>query len=127
MKSSPSACRGAVKQEERPPFALRPVRGRMEDATAREGTIATRLTAARLCTVLGVAVLAAALVLALLPGSPAACGSLLAPMYPSSVGVECAGAQVAWLPEVLIAGLVGLLLLGVGAAVVPSRRTRRRR
>lgn len=99
----------------------------MGTATAREGTIATRRTAARLCTVLGVAALVAALVLALVPGSPAACGSLLAPMYPPSVGVACAAAQGAWLPAVLAAALVGLLLLGAGAAVIPMRRTRRRR
>ena len=95
--------------------------------TAREGTITTRRTAARLCTALGVAGLAAALVLALLPGSPASCGSLLAPMYPPSEGLACAAAQVAWFPAMVAAALVGLLLLGAGAAVIPSRRTRRRR
>jgi hypothetical protein len=74
-----------------------------------------------------VAVLAAAVVLALLPGTPASCGSLLAPMYPPSVGVACADAQVAWFPAVMAAAVVGLLLLGAGAVVIPSRRTRRRR
>jgi hypothetical protein len=99
----------------------------MEWMTAREGTIASRRTAARLCTVLGVAALVAAVVLALVPGSPASCGSLLAPMYPPGEGVGCAAAQVAWFPVVAAAALAGLLLLGAGAAVVPSRRTRRRR
>jgi hypothetical protein len=99
----------------------------MEGMTAREGTIASRRTAARLCSVLGVAALAAALVLALLPGSPASCGSLLAPMYPPGEGVACAAAQVGWFPATVAAALAGLLLLGAGAAVVPSRRTRRRR
>jgi hypothetical protein len=99
----------------------------MEWMTAREGTIASRRTAARLCTVLGVAALVAAVVLALVPGSPASCGSLLAPMYPPGEGVGCAAAQVAWFPVVAAAALAGLLLLGTGAAVVPSRRTRRRR
>jgi hypothetical protein len=99
----------------------------MEGMTAREGTIASRRTAARLCTVLGVVALVAAVVLALVPGSPASCGSLLAPMYPPGEGVGCAAAQVAWFPVVAAAALAGLLLLGTGAAVVPSRRTRRRR
>jgi hypothetical protein len=74
-----------------------------------------------------VATLAAALVLALLPGSPGSCGSLLAPMFPSSAGVACAAAQTTWLPEVVAAVVVGLLLLGAGAAVVPSKRIRNRR
>lgn len=95
--------------------------------TAWEGTIATRRTAARLCTALGAVTLSAALVLALLPGSPSECGSLLAPMYPPSLGVRCAAAQGAWFPAVVAAVVVGLLLLGAGAALAPSRRTRRRR
>jgi hypothetical protein len=99
----------------------------MDAPSDRKGTLATRTTAARLCTTLGVAILAAALVLALLPGSPASCGSLLAPMYPPSEGVICADAQGAWLPGVLAAIVLGLLLLGTGATVIPSRRTRRRR
>jgi hypothetical protein len=73
-----------------------------------------------------VATLVAAVVLALVPGAPAACGSLLAPMYPPSLGVSCAAAQVGWFPAVAAAALVGLLLLGAGAVVIPSRRTRRR-
>jgi hypothetical protein len=71
--------------------------------------------------------LAAALVLALVPGTPAMCGSLLAPAFPTGGGVSCAAAQTAWFPFVLAAVVVGLLLLGAGAAVVPSRRSRRRR
>lgn len=80
-----------------------------------------------LCTTLGVASLVGALVLALLPGSPASCGSALAPMYPPETGIGCAAAQVAWIPAVIAAAVLGVLLLGAGAAVVPSRRTRRRR
>jgi hypothetical protein len=99
----------------------------MDRMTTWVGMIATRRTAARLCTTLGVALLAAALVLALLPGSPASCGSLLAPMYPPSEGIVCSAAQGAWLPLVLAAVVIGLLLLGAGAAVVPTRRSRRRR
>jgi hypothetical protein len=99
----------------------------MGGKTVREGTIATRRTAARLCTTLGVAMLAAALVLALVPGAPATCGSLLAPMFPAGGGVSCAAAQTGWLPEVLAAVVIGLLLLGAGAAVAPSKRSRRRR
>lgn len=99
----------------------------MDAVTGRKGKLATRRTAARLCTALGAAALAAALVLALLPGSPASCGSLLAPMYPPTEGVCCAAAQGGWLPAVLASVLTGLLLLGAGATVVPSRRTRRRR
>ncbi|GAA2749617.1 hypothetical protein [Amnibacterium kyonggiense] len=95
--------------------------------TVWEGTIATRRTTARLCTILGAVMLAAALVLALVPGSPAVCGSLLAPMYPPDRGVLCASAQVGWLPAVLGAVVVGLLLLGAGAALAPARRSRRRR
>jgi hypothetical protein len=95
--------------------------------TAREGTIATRRTTARLCTALGVAMLAAGVVFALLPGSPASCGSLLAPMYPTTVGVTCAAAQSGWLPIVIVAVVLGLLLLGAGAALAPSRRSRRSR
>ena len=76
---------------------------------------------------LGVVTLAAALVLALMPGADAACGSLLAPAYPPSAGVACAGTQGTWVPAMLVALLVGVLLLGAGAVVIPSRRTRRRR
>lgn len=71
--------------------------------------------------------LAAALVLALLPGSITACGSLLVPMYPPTQGIACAAAQGTWVPPMLVAATVGVLLLGAGAAVIPSRRTRRRR
>jgi hypothetical protein len=99
----------------------------MDALSVWKGTLATRTTAARLCTTLGVAILAAALVLALLPGQPVSCGSLLAPMYPPSEGVTCAAAQGVWLPDVLGAIVLGLLLLGTGATVIPSRRTRRRR
>jgi len=74
-----------------------------------------------------VATLAAALVLALLPGASAACGSLLAPMYPPSLGVSCAGTQGTWVPAMLATLLLGVLLLGAGAVLSPSRRTRRRR
>lgn len=95
--------------------------------TVWEGTIATRRTTARLCTALGAVALFAAVVLALIPGSPIACGSLLAPMYPPEQGVRCASAQATWLPAVLAAVVVGLLLLGAGAALAPSRRSRRRR
>lgn len=94
---------------------------------ARRETIATRRTTARLCTALGVAALAVALVLALLPGTPAACGSVLAPMYPPEAGVVCAGAQIGWLPAVVVAVVCGVLLLGAGAALAPSRRSPRRR
>jgi hypothetical protein len=94
---------------------------------AREGTIATRRTTARLCTVLGVVMLVAALVLALAPGANAACGSLLAPMYPRAAGVSCAATQGTWVPAVLAAAAAGVLLLGTGAVVVPGRRTRRGR
>jgi hypothetical protein len=96
----------------------------MEGMAAREGT---RRTAARLCSVLGIATLVGALALALGPGSPASCGSLLAPMYPPTQGVLCASAQGVWLPAVLAAAVAGLLLLGAGAVVIPTRRTRRRR
>ncbi|RIX28784.1 hypothetical protein [Amnibacterium setariae] len=99
----------------------------MAAGTTEEGTIANRRTAARLCSALGAALLVAALVLALLPGSPASCGSLLAPMYPPAEGVACAAAQVVWFPAVVAAGAGGLVLLGAGAVVIPSRRTRRRR
>jgi ABC-type Na+ efflux pump permease subunit len=95
--------------------------------TVWEGTIATRRTTARLCTVLGVAVLVAALVLALLPGAIASCGSLLAPMFPPSQGVACAASQGTWLPMILGAAVVGLLLLAAGAAMARSRRSRTRR
>jgi hypothetical protein len=66
-------------------------------------------------------------VLAFLPGTPAACGSMLAPMYPPDRGIVCAGAQVGWLPAVAVAVGCGVLLLGAGAALAPSRRLRRRR
>lgn len=95
--------------------------------TVWEGTTATRRTAARLCTTLGVVLLAGAVVLALLPGAPDVCGSLLAPLYPPELGVRCASAQVAWLPGVAATAIVGLLLLGAGAAITPSRRRRRGR
>jgi len=95
--------------------------------TLREGTIATRRTVARLCTTLGVVMLAAAVVLALLPGTPDSCGSLLAPLYPPAEGIRCASAQGAWFPAVVAAVVVGLLLLGAGAAAAPSKRSRRRR
>jgi hypothetical protein len=95
--------------------------------TVWEATIATRRTTSRLCTTLGVASLLAALVLALLPGSPASCGSALAPLYPPDAGIACASAQIAWLPFVVAAAALGVLLLGAGAALAPTRRTRRRR
>jgi hypothetical protein len=74
-----------------------------------------------------VASLLGALAFALLPGSPASCGSALAPMYPPEAGIRCAAAQVGWVPAVIAAAVLGLLLLGAGAAVAPTRRTRRRR
>jgi hypothetical protein len=74
-----------------------------------------------------VASLLGALAFALLPGAPAACGSALAPMYPPEIGVGCAAAQVGWLPAVIAAAVLGVLLLGAGAAIAPTRRTRRRR
>ena len=94
--------------------------------TVWEATIVTRRTTSRLLSTLGVAAFVGALVLALLPGSPASCGSALAPMYPPEAGILCASAQVAWLPLAIAAAAIGLLLLGAGAALAPSRRTRRR-
>jgi hypothetical protein len=96
----------------------------MWPAIARERTIATRLKAARLRTALGVAILVAALVLDLMPGSPAPCGSLLAAMYPPGVGVACAAARGIWIPA---AAVVGLLLVSAGAVAIPSRGSRPRR
>lgn len=107
--------------------ASAPDRERMGAMTVWEGTIATRRTTARLCTALGVGVLVTALVLALLPGAVAACGSLLAPMFPPSEGVACVASQSTWLPMILGAALVALLLLAAGAAASRSRRSRTRR
>lgn len=98
----------------------------MVPVTALGVGTANRTTTARLCTTLGVAALITAVVLALLPGAPAECGSLLAPMYPPDLGLACAAAQGIWLPGVVAAAVTGLLLLGAGASVVPSRRRRRR-
>ncbi|HEY0373728.1 MAG TPA: hypothetical protein VGC94_02975 [Amnibacterium sp.] len=75
--------------------------------------------------VVGVGLLAATLVLCLLPGPIAACGSLLAPMFPLRTAARCPSSQSAYVLPALVAGLSGLAALVAGMIVRPPHRRRR--
>ncbi|MCU1474844.1 hypothetical protein [Amnibacterium sp.] len=68
----------------------------------------------------GAVVIGVAMALALLPGRPAACGSLLAPAIPHAVRA-CAEAQGAFVPALVDFLTVGLLTLEAEVVALPSR------
>ena len=74
--------------------------------------------------VVGAALLATALVLCLLPGPLAPCGSLLAPMFPVRIAARCAASQNTYILGAVVVGAVGLAALVAGVIVRPPHRRR---
>ncbi|HEV7623372.1 MAG TPA: hypothetical protein VGO26_04500 [Amnibacterium sp.] len=70
---------------------------------------------------LGVGLLAVTLALCLLPGPIAACGSLLAPMFPLRTMFRCPSSQSAHVLPALVTGVAALV---AGMIVLPHRRRR---
>lgn len=75
--------------------------------------------------VVGGGLLAVTLALCLLPGPIAACGSLLAPMFPLRSAARCPSSQSAYVVPALVAGLSGVAALAAGMIVRPPHRRRR--
>jgi len=76
--------------------------------------------------VLGALLLVVALALCLLPGPLAACGSLLAPMFPVRIAVRCPASQNTYFLGAVVAGIAGLAVLTAGMVLGPSHRSRSR-
>ena len=76
---------------------------------------------------LGAFALGLAMIFALLPGTPTACGSMLAPMFPPTLGGDCVAAQLTWSLATAGSVLLGLMALVTGVVLIPSRSHRSRR
>ena len=72
--------------------------------------------------VVGAALLVATLVLCLLPGPLASCGSLLAPMFPVRIAARCPASQSTYVLGAVVVGAVGLAALVAGVIVRPPHR-----
>ena len=72
--------------------------------------------------VLGAALLAATLVLCLMPGPLETCGSLLAPMFPQRIAARCSTSQDTYVLAALVVGATGLAALVAGVIVRPPHR-----
>ena len=90
------------------------------------GIAANRRILSRVLMVLGALALGLAVVFALLPASPPACGSLLAPMFPPGIGTPCAAAQAGYIPAAAASAVLGLVAAIAGVLLVPNRGGGRR-